>query len=1019
MRTVRTWCIIATLFAAPTFVAAQTTNGTISGHVVDAQGLALPGVTVSAASPNLQGLRSTTTSENGSYILTLLPPGVYTVTFELSGFEKVVKSATLAPTQTLPIDVALGVAGVSEAVNVVGRAGDVLTQTSQVATNFKQELISTLPTTRDINATLLLSPSVHPTGPGGQISISGATSFESLFLVNGVTVNENLRGQANNLYIEDAIEETTIASAGISAEYGRFSGGVVNVITKSGGNLFTGSLRDTLGDDDWRSLTLLPSGTPLPGNRALTVPSDASVCGTTGHEPCSDGAAFPNDVTFAKVIPTYEYTFGGPVTKDHLWFFTAGRLQKQTANRQLFVTNVPYAFTDDQKRYEGKLTYSANANHRVQAAYTKIVRDQLNGNQFNVMDTTSLYSASLPQDLFTLNYNGILSRTIFVEGRYSARHSRTTGIGSSFTDLINGTLVTDRTRGTRYWTSTFCGVCDPEDRDNDDVFVKGSYFLSKKGLGSQDMTFGYDGFNDKRFANNHQSGSDWRILGTTSIVRGTTIYPQFLGNGSTLLQYNPITLASEGTNFRTHSLFYNDNWRVTSHATVNLGLRWDKNHGVDSAGNLTASDSALSPRLGLVWDPTGQGRWSVSGSFAKYVAAIANSIADGSSAGGNSSTLDWVYAGPSINPGANASTLITTPAAIQQVFDWFNANGGTRITPVFASIAGLSVRIPQSLESPHVIEYAAGVSRQLKDRAAVRADFVYRDYRDFYSQRIDTSTGKVADQFGNQSDISIIENTNALKRRYTGLTLSSTYRVTARTDVGTTYTLSRLWGNFDGENTTSGPLATDIFQYPEYRNQSWYAPEGDLAADQRHRLKLWINYGVPKIDGLTLSALQDVSSGLPYGAVGLVDARPYVANPGYATPQGASTENYYFTARDAFRTQASIRTDLATSYNYGIKAGSRRMDLFVQAQVLNLFNQFQLCGCGDSVFNTGGPVLLTRIGQAVLTNANSPALQRFNPLATTPVEGVNWNLGPNFGTALNRLSYSSPRTFRLTFGVRF
>ena len=78
-------------------------------------------------------------------------------------------------------------------------------------------------------------------------------SFESLYLVNGVTVNENLRGQANNLYIEDAIQETTVATDGMSAEYGRFSGGVVNVITKSGGNLFSGSFRDSLVNDDWRA----------------------------------------------------------------------------------------------------------------------------------------------------------------------------------------------------------------------------------------------------------------------------------------------------------------------------------------------------------------------------------------------------------------------------------------------------------------------------------------------------------------------------------------------------------------------------------------------------------------------------------------------------------------------------------------------------------------------------------------------------------------------------------------------
>ena len=68
---------------------AQTTNGTISGHVADAQGLALPGVTVNATSPNLQGVRTVVTSENGDYILSLLPSGTYTITFELSGFQTV------------------------------------------------------------------------------------------------------------------------------------------------------------------------------------------------------------------------------------------------------------------------------------------------------------------------------------------------------------------------------------------------------------------------------------------------------------------------------------------------------------------------------------------------------------------------------------------------------------------------------------------------------------------------------------------------------------------------------------------------------------------------------------------------------------------------------------------------------------------------------------------------------------------------------------------------------------------
>src|SRR5207253_8197626 len=119
-------------------------------------------------------------------------------------------------------------------------------------------------------------------------SVSGAASFETLFMVNGVSVNENLRGQPIPLYIEDAVQETTIATAGISAQYGRFGGGVVNVITKSGGNSFSGSFRDTLNNDNWRSYTLLPSGMPLPGDRTKAVPSTSTICGVNGNEACED-----------------------------------------------------------------------------------------------------------------------------------------------------------------------------------------------------------------------------------------------------------------------------------------------------------------------------------------------------------------------------------------------------------------------------------------------------------------------------------------------------------------------------------------------------------------------------------------------------------------------------------------------------------------------------------------------------------------------------------------------------------
>src|SRR5262245_48208760 len=161
-----TGCLIAAfaIFAVGT-AAAQTTTGTITGRVIDTQDLGVPGVTVNVQGQNLQGIVSVVTSGNGDYIVPLLPPGSYMVTFELSGFGRQERAVNLAATQTLPLNVTMGPAALSETVNVVGRAADVLTQTAQVATSFKQDTIELLPTNRSIDASVLRAPAVHPSGP--------------------------------------------------------------------------------------------------------------------------------------------------------------------------------------------------------------------------------------------------------------------------------------------------------------------------------------------------------------------------------------------------------------------------------------------------------------------------------------------------------------------------------------------------------------------------------------------------------------------------------------------------------------------------------------------------------------------------------------------------------------------------------------------------------------------------------------------------------------------------------------
>jgi hypothetical protein len=87
--------------------------------------------------------------------------------------------------------------------------------------------------------------------------------------------------------------------------------------------------------------------------------------------------------------------------------------------------------------------------------------------------------------------------------------------------------------------------------------------------------------------------------------------------------------------------------------------------------------------------------------------------------------------------------------------------------------------------------------------------------------------------------------------------------------------------------------------------------------------------------------------------------------------------------------------------------------------VINLFNNQDLCACGGDVFSNGGSVALSRIGSGVLSPVGTSPLTRFNPFTETPVQGVNWNYNPNFGTPLNRFAFTTPRMFRMSFGVRF
>ena len=456
MRTTRVVYLFMALVLVAGGLLAQGTGTTSSlNGTVTTDGKPLPGVTVTVSSPALQGTRTAVTGEAGGYYFPSLPPGAYTVAFDLEGMNKISKKTTLTLGQPGHVDAELKVSGVSEAITVTASSPAVL-ETTEVTRNFSQKQIAELPVRRNMTDTVLLAPGTNNNGPNNQISISGAPSYDNVFLVNGVVVNENLRGQPHNLFIEDAIQETTVFTGAISAEYGRFTGGVVSSITKSGGNEFSGSLRDSLTNPDWIDKT--------------------AFVGEADH---------PN-----KIASVYEGTLGGFVMKDRLWFFGAGRhtkgapangfnaaqatLQGKNAAGVAIFNGLPFLNTVDENRYEGKLTGQITPKHNVVASYLNVKRTELNNFFGSIYDYDSLVAQrELPNTLKALAYNGVLTSNFLIEGQVSQKKFAFIDSGAPSTDRILGTLILDAA-GNRWHSPTFCGICTPEERNNDSAVLKGS-----------------------------------------------------------------------------------------------------------------------------------------------------------------------------------------------------------------------------------------------------------------------------------------------------------------------------------------------------------------------------------------------------------------------------------------------------------------------------------------------------------------------------------------------------------------
>jgi len=861
---------------------------------------------------------------------------------------------------------------------VTGRY-DTISTTSTGATAYESKLIQVLPVSRDVSGYVALTPGTVVLGvaPRYETEITGAATSENLNLINGATATDNYWGYLLPLFIEDAIQETTTSVSGVSAEYGRFTGGVVSALTKSGGNEFHGSLRLNLTNPKWTAPT------PLTIERTDTIDQ------------------------------LWEATLGGFILKDKLWFFLGGRTATATTSLQTYPpVSIPYDYTVRQDRYEGKLTLALSPNHRLIASYLDVEETRENGGWGYDLET--LYTWEAPESITVLNYSGVLSNTLSLEAQYSAQKKTYKDLGSRYTDIERGTPVNDMLNWGNYNSPPFCAVCpDPDDhRDNTDAFAKASVFISTERAGSHDLRFGVDLFDNMAKYNGWMTGSGYALDATSVDIVGTgtsaKYYPVILP-GDSYIEYYPMFELSQGTHFKTQSAFVNDVWRLGNHLSLNIGVRYDRNDGTDASGTKVAKDSKWSPRLSVTWDPRGDGATQVTLGYGEYVGAITTLFANEQAIGGNTATIQLWYDGPPINA---EGPQVETHEALRQVFAWLDSIGGVMANAqlwLYAFAPGYQVFIGDNLRSPSTAEWTAGVSQRLGTRGLIRLDYVNKVWSDFYSYRTDLTTGTSEDPFGNVYDRTVLENDSTFtKRKYWGLLLQGNYRFGDHLQVGGNYTYSKLYGNDGGYAV---PWPSDDLMYPEYHDVRWYNPGAYLAGDRRHKVNVYASWDAVSTRAFAwnLSLLQRYLSGAPYGASSSVPVGPYVTNPGYVLPP--TFTGYNFTAPDAYRTDADSSTDLAMTFTLKV-AG---VELYVNPRVTNLFNN----------------QAVDYLNQVVYVNADLPDnLAPFNPFTDKPKEcpqgttcdladGYNWQKGPDFGKAVVPSDYQTPRTFLLNVGLRF
>jgi outer membrane receptor protein involved in Fe transport len=634
------FAVIALLLAIPLSVTAQVTTATMVGTVTDPGGSKVPGAQVMARGADTGLSRTVTTNDDGDYRIEFLPIGKYSVEVTYTGFKKALLSdVVLQVNETARVDVALSVGQVSETVTISEMATPAVnTSTSEIARTIQSAEITSLPLVeRNVYTLLDLTPGVQSNNNGVATASTGTSTFilgypEQRTLINGGTdggtgsVNyfldgginmTNLRNTGNILPNPDAIQEFKVQTNSYNAEYGRYASGVINVITKSGGNQFHGSafefLRNTVFNaNDWGStLARAPfhrnqfggtvggpikkdkaffffsysglrqaTSTFLSGARvptALERAGNFTASATKPTDPATNGPFVCNGVTNV-ICPNRQDLVALKIIND---FIPASNVTLSTGNAG-WQGNIstPYNFDE----YLGKVDYQVTADHRLSVSYfntggTSTTRGG-NGNlPWSLQNSTWRQHSVNASDVWVLSPTKVnqvwLTFSRNFGGRINTPATSLTDLGSQFT--IQGTPNLPQITVTGYFTlgqqigGPTAGTNFYSARD---VFswIKGNHSLKLGGEISLNKDI------QQTLLNNYgvftfNANSTARVAGGGVTAAAGNAFADFLiGIPSAVSQDAPVT---GYTNSWYSSLFIQDDFKAHPRVTLNLGLRWD------------------------------------------------------------------------------------------------------------------------------------------------------------------------------------------------------------------------------------------------------------------------------------------------------------------------------------------------------------------------------------------------------------------------------------------------------------